>query len=24
MTGTFSALSGYLTRFTPSFIMERI
>jgi len=24
MTGTFSALSGYLTRFTPSFILERI
>jgi cytochrome c-type biogenesis protein len=24
MTGTFSALSGYLTRFTPGFIMERI
>jgi cytochrome c-type biogenesis protein len=24
MTGTFSALSGYLTRFTPGFILERI
>jgi cytochrome c-type biogenesis protein len=24
VTGTFSALSGYLTRFTPDFIMDRI
>jgi cytochrome c-type biogenesis protein len=24
LTGTFSALSGYLTRFTPEFVLERI
>ncbi len=24
MTGTFTILSGWLTRFTPEFILERI